>query len=220
MSGIRNNYTCTAFALWYCLIISLSCNSFPAKVQNENRCPGKTVKQDIPVYPDGRRILSYVYASQISEQLGLENIESGYDSLQIRVWLDPFPSDKHSIVAIRRNNHRWSAVVYRYFADYTKTTAKITESEMQLMDPKSGWDKFLYKLNTSEISGLPDYRKIPAYNDNYTHGSHYAVEIATCSTYRLFEYRNPALHPEVVEAKTFNEFIRLITHEFSIQLTE
>ena len=55
-------------------------------------CPAQTNSdsrgfiKEIPTFGDGKPDLFYRLSQQKAKQLKLENLENGYDSLQIRIW--------------------------------------------------------------------------------------------------------------------------------------
>src|SRR6516225_598402 len=48
----------------------------------------KPFKKEIPRYPNGKFDIFYILSKTKQRQLGLDSLENGFDSLQVRVWYD------------------------------------------------------------------------------------------------------------------------------------
>jgi hypothetical protein len=56
-----------------------------------------TIVKDIPKHKDGRTKIIYTRVKERTKELGLNSIENGYDSLEVRIWFN-YMSRKRAIV--------------------------------------------------------------------------------------------------------------------------
>jgi hypothetical protein len=110
----------------------------------------------------------YTYALDKSKekQLGLEGIESGFDSLQIRLWVDYALSKRRELYIIKKNPQAiWSAVVYKMLVEKTlnSDSERIISKSIKTGRPKSGWDHLYSSLSRLKIETLPDMKDIPGW---------------------------------------------------------
>lgn len=80
-------------------------NSQPINVDKGN------VIREIPTYKNGpsKGDTTFLFQAIQKEagQLNLSNLENGYDSLEIRVWLGHSMAAKRDVVVIQRKDNRW-----------------------------------------------------------------------------------------------------------------
>lgn len=174
-----------------------------------------TFKKEIPVF-DGIPDLFYTLKKQKEKQLQLDSLESGYDSLQIRIWYNYALIKDQELIVIRRTNDQWSAAHYNMVVDwdYINDKDSIETFKVTAVTPKSGWNKFMRGLDDLFITTLPDMNNIPGLIDSYTDGVGYNVEIATKKQYRFYNYHLPEEFADKFwEAKKMTQIIKLIATE-------
>ncbi len=69
--------------------------------------PVDTVRKEIPMDQKGRPTFFYKVDKQKAAQLGLKPIESGFDSLEIRIWLDYSMAWNKQLIILTRKNGEW-----------------------------------------------------------------------------------------------------------------
>lgn len=170
---------------------------------------------DIPIRKKGR-----MAGEPDAKMLGLDSLEYGYDSLQIRVWLGHSLAITNHIVIISSTNQKWHAQLITSYVDRQQKPAKI-DNRSQSVVPKSGWRDFEKSLNGFNIVNLPHGN----YDSTCDHcggadGISYSFEIATSSTYRFFNYCNPDYAHGCPEAATVLQFAAFLEKEFDFTYTK
>jgi hypothetical protein len=196
-------------------IFLTSCNG-QEKVINSTSTNTDTLKKEIPTYKDGTEDLFYKLKQQKATQLRLDSLESGYDSLQIRIWYDYALLTQRDLVIIKQTNGKWSGEFYELNAVWNafKNSDTITGKKIKSVIPKSGWDTFIKKLFDLKIMTLPDMDSIPGLQDNWTDGVTYNFEIATKKEYRFYGYHLPEkFEDKFWQAKNITEILKLISDE-------
>ncbi len=82
--------------------------------------------------------------------------------------------------------------------------------------PESGWDEFMDKIFSKNITTLPTDFSIKGYKFN-TDGNVFAVEIATKEYYRIYNYGSLDSNLNLKEAKNMADIILLIEKEFEVE---
>ncbi|MDI9868957.1 hypothetical protein [Flectobacillus roseus] len=173
-------------------------------------------KKEIPTYKNGGVDLFYELKKQKEKQLNLDSLESGFDSLQIRIWYDYALLINRELIVIKRTNGKWSAEHYQMAVDWDafKTTEVIKINKIKSVLPKSGWDNFFNKLLSFKIMTLPNMDDISGLEDNWTDGVTYNIEIATKKQYRFYGYHLPdKFQDKFWQAKNMTEILSLISTE-------
>src|SRR5688572_18309248 len=75
-------------------------------------------KSEIPTWGDGRPDLFFSLTQQKVKQLSLENLQDGFDSLQLRIWYDYSLFDLRELLIISRSNSIWTASIYTLTVDW------------------------------------------------------------------------------------------------------
>ena len=189
-------------------------------------CPAQTNSdsrgfiREIPTFGDGKPDLFYRLSQQKAKQLKLENLENGYDSLQIRIWYDYSLVTYRSLLIIKQTNSVWSAKAYRMSVDWnaSKLTEKVAEKQEKILEPKHGWDNFIKQLFALQITTLPNMRDIPGLRDGWTDGVTYNVEVATKEQYRFYGYHLPEkFQDKYWQAKNMVDILKLVQEELEIR---
>lgn len=201
------------FALIFLLIpFLISCTG------QTNSGPSRFIKE-IPSHSNGEPTLFYKLTQQKVKQLKLDELQSGYDSLQIRIWYDYSMFDIRKLLVIKRTNAKWTATTYLMKVDWNSSdlTETVKRKQLKNLSPKSGWDNCIDKLYALQIMSLPNMDNIPGLEDNWTDCNSYNVEVATSVQYRFYSYHLPVkFQSNYWQAKNMVEILRLVETEFGI----
>jgi hypothetical protein len=207
-----------SFILFSVLLFSCKGQKKPSQLEPSSQEDTVTsFKREIPSYKDGEVDLFYTLKKQKEKQLKLDSLESGFDSLQIRIWYDYALLINRELIVIKRANGKWSAEHHEMIVDWDayKNTETIKTNKIRSVTPKSGWDRFITELVSLKIMTLPNMDDIPGLQDNWTDGVTYNVEIATKKQYRFYSYHLPdKFEDKFPQAKNMTGILRLISIEF------
>lgn len=179
--------------------------------------PNTSFIQDIP---DNLNTSSYIKLKKdFISQMGIDQIDSGYNGTQIRIIIGYPHSDTGHLLIFRNNSGDWAANFFEYhYGGSNEPRSKITNRELPILkNPKSGWKSFTKKLNDFGIMDLPDYSSIPNYNLPMD-ASSIVFEIATRTKYRMYSY--PAISAyrnKIKEVDTVESILLLIEKEFDFK---
>jgi hypothetical protein len=175
--------------------------------------------KEIPTYNNGEQDLFYKLTQQKVKQLKIDTLQSGYDSLQIRIWYDYALVSLRKLIIFKRTNNNWTATAYTMTVEWNafKLTDKIKTKKAEILSPKNGWDSFFKNLFALHITTLPNMDNIPGLFDGWTDGISYNVEIATKKQYRFYTYHLPdKFQDKFWQAKNMVDILKLIETEFGI----
>lgn len=159
--------------------------------------------RDIPIYQFGTRAGSHVDAYLITNlkgnQLRLDNIKSGYDSLQIRFWVSPAPDKKKYVVILDRSYGRWSGKVICYISGtyivnrdiVPRTWDSIKICYTRKVEPVSGWPVFLKRLDSLQLFTMKHSLDLQGYSEGKFDSSSFYIEYARFKYYRFYSYDSP-----------------------------
>jgi hypothetical protein len=183
--------------LFLTLSMALACcygNNHPAAIKEylQNDTSPK-FKREIPRSPDGTFDSYYRLKRQREKRLLLDGLETGYDSLEIRIWFEYALYYKKDLVVIKRTDGKWTAFHYEITLDFNpdKETDSIKSKTSRHVTPKCGWDEFTDKLFSLKIMTLPNMDDIKEIVNRMDDGVDYFIEIATKNQYRFYVYSNP-----------------------------
>ena len=171
-------------------------------------------KKEIPTYKIGGVDLFYELKKQKEKQLKLDSLESGFDSLQIRIWYDYALLTNRELIVIKRTNHKWTADHYEMIVEWDalRNTETITTNNVKSLIPKSGWHDFITKLSDLKIMTLPNMNDIPGLVDKWHDGVTYNIEVATKKQYRFYGYHLPGkFEDKYWQAKKMTEILTLVS---------
>ena len=177
-------------------------------------------KSEIPTWGEGRPDLFFSLAQQKRQQLSIQDLQNGFDSLQIRFWYDYSLFTQRDLLIISRANSTWTALIYNLMVDWDAytLTEKVKTKKYKSAIPKNGWDNFIARLLELEVMTLPNMHDIPGLQDGWTDGITYNVEIATKSMYRFYGYHLPdKFKDKYKEAKNMVDILKLIEIEFGLR---
>jgi len=195
-----------------------SCSNNNSIINQRNSVDYKVAK-DIPKYKN-----SYPFYYQISNhrinQLKLDNLELGYDSLQIRIWYNYSRSDIGKVIIFKNLKGNWLGEIYNLKLgefNFTMKKDSVLSFTHYEVTPKSNWDSLMVRLMNLDIMTLPDLRSIPDFNESLADGEVYSFEIATTKNYRFYSYFSPfRLQAKYPQADKALEILKIIDLEFKI----
>jgi len=175
---------------------------------------------EIPTWGDGRPDLFFSLDQQKGKQLSLEDLQTGFDSLQIRIWYDYSLFSFRELLVISRTSSTWTASIYTLTVDWdaSNLTETVKTKKHRTANPKNGWDNFIKNLIALQIMTLPNMHDIPGLHDGWTDGITYNVEVATKNIYRFYGYHLPdKFQDKYWQAKNMVDILKLVEKEFGIK---
>jgi len=173
-------------------------------------------KREIPVNPNGSFDDYYRLKRQQEKQLSLDGLETGYDSLEIRIWFDYQLIAEKDLIIVKRFDEIWTALHYQMAVDWNseKETDSVRSKSSRRVTPKCGWNEFIDKLLSLKIMTLPNMDDVKEIENSWSDGVVYYVEIATKSQYRFYVYTNPEqFEDKFWQTTNMNKIIELVRAE-------
>lgn len=138
-------------------------------------------------------------ARALADSLGLDNLEKGYDSLQIRIWFNYDRKDTFQVLSIKRNNAKW-------YGSFCVASYQLNENQDSLAryfkitfepERRDDWGVIVDSLVQYHIMTLPDQHKvIPIDAYPFDGGNGVMVEVADAHQYRIYGYELSSLFKE------------------------
>ena len=185
------------FAAAAILIISMHSNiSCDFKKGNNNvlAVQNDTSIIDIPKNDSGNYRLMYRECKRDEKLLGLDSLQIGFDSLQIRIWFEPGMSYKKQMIALKNSNGSWNGQLVSwslYYGNPDSSSYSIVNKKIENVSPKSGWDKYIAELIRLNILTLPDDSNIKGIESGGGDLRMTSIEIAAKNLYRFYTYTEP-----------------------------
>jgi len=151
----------------------------------------------------------------MEKQCGLDSLNNGFDSVQIRVKYGCFLYGSDRLVILKFVSGKWSAEIRELKYDSgDRITQRIKHEK-----PKSGWDSLITRLFNLQILVLPNLEKIEGFKEESVNdGCWVGVEIATKKCYRNYDYSNPDLYTDQLwQAKNVLGILTFLNEEFEIE---
>lgn len=164
----------------------------------------------------------------LENHLGLESLEKGFDSIQIRIQYGGPNIGNRLVVLLNKDNH-WIAEISKLIklpnpnfkgelgSNYWE--AFIPTRETEVKTPKSGWNKFINELFNLRILSIEDESKIKGYKHGIlTDGCGVIIEIAKKNVYRWYEMAYPDyFYYNFWQAKNLSKILKLLDDEFQLK---
>ena len=168
-----------------------------------------SIHRDIPKGEE--EDLAYQRTRQKALQLNLDPIEQrGFDSLQIRFWLNYSMAIKNHLVVMKYTEGIWKGTIVTYEVD-DEHDSLVTVKETKNITPASGWIKFWKHLQELGVMTISDQKSSGA------DGTSYCMEIATADKYRFFRSWSPDLYQDNPDDKKMATILKLLEQEFRFQ---
>ncbi len=212
------------YSLYFLLLILSSCFAFCEDYSkwelNDDRSLDKkldTVILDIPLDKKGLRIDYWKKAKELERKIGLERLELGFDSLQVRIWHAHSFTDKVQLVILKNQGYKWRGTLYSLKCRYSDNgdSLVMVEKEVRQVVPKNGWKKLMDRLYSLKVLVLPHYETIENYslcND----GDGITVETATAKKYRIYNYPCPRNQSNIWQAENAQLILEIVNKEFQL----
>lgn len=195
--------------------ISVSYHNNNSKETEFKGTQNDTVIRDIPEWYSNSSFTKKIDA-RLSTLLKLEPLQNGFDSLQIRIWVD-CRNKASSLIILERKKDQWDAIFYSFKISYKeKLDVELYDFSSESKSPKSGWVRFSENLMKTGIIDLPDHMKFsPKYNIP-NDANRVLVEIGLLRKYRLYEYPELGLNSNIAEGpEKLQQALKLIESEFN-----
>jgi hypothetical protein len=186
----------------------------------------QNVVREIPRYKNGSNKGDTIYwfkaIRQRANQLNLINLENGYDSLEIRIWLGHSLALKRNVVIISRRHNKWSGELVTFTVGHDEKSGEelVEKKQIKNVTPNSGWESLVTKLFSLKITTLPDETNLTGYNGCGADGLPYYFEVATMNKYRFFTYCNVEDNTQnFPEARYVHGTGRLLEQELNFKFT-
>jgi len=149
---------------------------------------------DIPKNKQGNYRLMYRMCKQDEKLLGLDSLQIGFDSMQIRIWFEPGMFYKKQMIILKNSHGSWEGQLISWTLDYGNENSPkhtIIDKKIENIYPKSGWDKYITELIRLNIITLPDDSNIKGVESGGGDLRITSIEIATKTMYRFYTYTEP-----------------------------
>lgn len=149
---------------------------------------------DIPKNLKGDHSLIYRLHKKDEKLLGLDSLQIGFDSMQIRIWFEPGMSYKKQMIILKNTNGSWIGQLLSWIIDNGTENSPnhtILNKQIENVSPKSGWDKYIAELIKLNIITLPDDSNIKGVEGGGGDLRMTSIEVATRNMYRFYTYMEP-----------------------------
>jgi hypothetical protein len=175
-----------------------------------------TLVKDIPLDKRGRPASYYRNKGGVENKLGLNTLENGFDSLQIRIWYGYAFNDTSQLVIVKNTKGVWKGDFFylKYNLNNKGDSIESISKQVVSKEPRSGWQSFISRILALHVLTLPDYHKITEYYQG-ADGDAVIVEIASEKLYRIYSYQAPGVYKgKHKEAQNMEDILTLIEDEF------
>jgi hypothetical protein len=199
-----------------CLMLIYIFNSCSSQSQSQvaDKLAAGSVTKDIPKDIKGNPKGFYQKKKEIEKMIGLDPLENGFDSMQIRIWYGVALKDKLQLLIMKKSDSKWSAKFYSLELNYDKNrnTLVSVSSNVESKEPISGWSNLADSLYNLNILTLPDSQSINGYG-NCNDGDGVTIETATIKSYRIYNYPCFLNQDGIEQAKKIELIMELIEKE-------
>lgn len=160
------------------------------------------------------------YLRREEKALGLDSLNNGFDSVQIRFWYGCALGDEKLLVFSNKNGEWVGELSHKeYLLSKTSQRYDSIIRTIDYVSPLSGWERFLGKLFSLHLLTLPDIESIEGFKEeSIADGCGVSVEIATKNFYRIYDYHNPDSYEDKYwQAREIMYILYLVNKEFNIR---
>lgn len=203
-----------------CFLSFFSCKGQAGDSSKQNSLSRKSidsVTREIPLNRKAKPDLLYLFVKQEASQLGLDSLEAGYDSLQLRIWFDYSLARNKHLVIITRKNGIWNCQLFRFEVKWNlkADSQLIVNKTIKQIEPPMGWGDFVNELFSLNIANLPTGPR------GGMDGANYNIEVATKHQYRFYEYWSPETTEEKFwGSKNMVKIIELLENECNFKRSQ
>jgi hypothetical protein len=172
--------------------------------------------------------LLFVKRQRITDELNIKSIEEGVDTLEIRLWAMAGTAKGGEVYIIRKSRSDWNC--YHYWFIERLAVPDIPEKQSYSLEelsaagldtfwikketPRSGWDRFISKLNATEFYNLESFNVVStAVKENITSYS-FMIEYAMKKKYRLFMYNCSDIYQGCQQCQQMTGIFGVFDNEF------
>lgn len=164
---------------------------------------------------------NYTDLREFSQQIGLDNLDSGYQYEQIRIWVNTSRRDSSKIVVFTYKFGKWYGEGYNFkelFDDSIRMIG-VSKSKKEIF-PKGGWAKFEKRFSDLHFNSLREPKEIPTYNTHFAnHCGEIIIEVAGTSFHQILKYPCFEFYKnDVEEVKVILTFLKYIQSDFGFDL--
>lgn len=203
----------------YLVVLYSACKEQKNNFSGDNQNTTDTVSLDVPLNKKGEYVKSYYYKNKVTSKMALDNIEKGFDSIQIRIWHGYSFNDSAQLFLLKKRNGKWEANLFllKFFFNENRDSLISVSKDVKNKVPKSGWNSFTKEIFDFGIADLPDMFKV-APDLVMADGNGISVEISTRNRYRFYRYQDPyLLQDKLPTAKKMEQILQLIEIEFDFK---
>ena len=185
----------------------ISCNNAPDRIVGPNSnlysdVDSKYFIIDTPIGIGGARDIFYKRKKERESQIGLTNLENGFDSLQIRLWIAGGLFPRREVYVIGYSDKIWKGKFYVLEVDsnfingngetrFLNGPEPVSIISERIVKPKQGWSNFIDTLMYFQLPNLPGIDKMQELIYPSTDQDSYHIEFATSHQYRFYTFTDP-----------------------------
>ncbi len=158
------------------------------------------------------------FLENLAMLMDLPTLPNGREGLCIRIWVWDKP--KSYVVNIIDSNGIKNCSVLQFNSKKPDTVDYIAvNEEWKNLKPISGWEKFFFTLNNSQITLLPSGDVQDSVEGFLTMMAYIEFEIATPGFYRFYEYLEPSYYRYVDKnSNTIYRFLKYLSKEMQVKI--
>jgi hypothetical protein len=197
------------------IILITGCNENNSNVGSQHKL-NDNIEKDIPSWYNDK--YQQEWRNLINAKLGLINLQEGFDSLQIRIFIEcSFKPSNLIKIDISKVSNKVTLFSYLSYID-SETGFKIINVDSKELVPNSNWNLFIAKLFNTGILELPDQESLSLKNfEMPTDSDGITIELATKNYYRLYRYHSVGLNLDKEEAAKLLLALRLLEQELRFE---
>ena len=173
--------------------------------------------------------LLYLKKQNVPDELNIKSIEKGVDSLEIRIWTLAGTARGGEVYIIRKSRYKWNCYHYWFIERVSASgnrnnqgysfeelsTAGLDTFWIKKEVPRSGWNRFISKLDNSEIYRLESYDDVSIEVREKINTYSFIIEYAMKNKYRLFWYNCSDVYRDCEKCRQMMGVLRLVDNEFN-----
>lgn len=202
------------------IIVSFSFINYAVCQKNKEKPSGEVILE-IPKDKKGGFVPAYSEVRSFTKLLNLFSLESGYDSLQLRIWCNYGYLKKRHMIVISNQNGKWNGKLFTLIMNKRSDTLYYLEhkEEKNIGIKDSQWTELIKKMNILKIPSLKSYEYLPKYGSGVD-TDYYMIEVATKKKYRFYDYYDPKSEAKnFKEAENLDKFLTILEKEFGFTRT-
>jgi hypothetical protein len=173
--------------------------------------------------------LLFIKRQNITDELNIRSIEKGVDSLEIRLWTMAATAKGGEVYIIRKSKYKWNCYHY-WFIERLSTTGNTNKQMYTFKElstagldtfwikkegPRSGWNRFISKLNESEFYNLESFDDVSIEVAEKIDTYSFMIEYAVKNKYRLFWYNCSDIYTNCQRCQEMIGVLRMFDDEFN-----